>query len=97
MPEVLRLLSDDATGELLWAPLEILRSTPGLASVVRERFGSDSFPTITGSRLLETAGLLEDPLDRKKLELAWVKRTYPAKIELEGKTIILLNNSPGQA
>lgn len=38
-------------------------------SVVRTREGSDSVPNITGSRLLETAGRLEDPLDRRKLEL----------------------------
>lgn len=44
-----------------------LWNAPGLASVVRLRDWSAS---VLGSRLLETAGRLEDPLDRpKKVEL----------------------------
>ena len=66
LPEDVRC-SDDTTGELL-CPLEILRRVPGLASVVFRRERSPS-PLITASRLLETAGRLDDPLDRKKLAL----------------------------
>ena len=69
LPEAVCLGSDDKDGELFCAALEIFRSAPGLASVVRTREGSESLPAITGSRLLETAGRLEDPLDRIKLEL----------------------------
>lgn len=46
-------------------------NAPGLASVVRLRVCSAS---VLGSRLLETAGRLEDPLDR------------PNKVELENYT-----------
>lgn len=67
--EATRFWSEDTTGELLFAALEIFCSAPGLTSVVRTREGSDSVPNIIGSRLLETAGRLEDPLDRRKLEL----------------------------
>lgn len=53
---------------LLWV-LEILFMVPGLASVVRESWGSASLPT-NMSRLVETAGCLEDRLDRpKRVEL----------------------------
>ena len=67
--EEVRLGSEDPRGGLL-GPLEILCIAPGLASVVRDRWGSDSLPANT-SRLLETAAArLEDPLGRpKKVEL----------------------------
>ena len=68
LPEVVRFCSKDTTGELLWT-VEVLPSVPELASGVRAREGSDSLPTITASRLLETAALLDEPVDRKKLEL----------------------------
>lgn len=68
LPEALNLGSDDRT-ELLCAALEIFCSASELTSVVRTREGSESLPVMTGSRILETAGRLEDPLDRKKLEL----------------------------
>lgn len=64
LPEVVRLGSADATGELLWGP-ENLRKFPGLASVARVRDCSPSLPAIT-SRLLETAARLADPLERPK-------------------------------
>lgn len=68
--EELRLWSEDTTGEVFCAALNILRSdrAPAASSVwLRERSGSP--PAITGSRLLETLGCLADPLDWKKLEL----------------------------
>lgn len=67
LPDDARLGSEDPTGELLW-PLEILRAAPGLASVVRERWGSDSLST-NASRLLETAARLDDPLGLPKMLL----------------------------
>lgn len=70
LPDNERLGSDDPIGEPL-GPLEILCIAPGLASVVRERWGSVSLPT-NASRLLETAAArLEDPPPErpKKLEL----------------------------
>ena len=63
-----RVCSDETTGELLW-PLEILRSAPGLASEFWGRDKSDSPLNINGSRLLDTAGRLDDPLERKNCEL----------------------------
>ena len=75
MPEVFLLdaaclgSEEPPNGEVL-CPLEILFTVPGLASVVRERAGSDSLPTVNASRLPETAPRLNDPLDRpKKVEL----------------------------
>ncbi|KAH7866397.1 hypothetical protein Vadar_019847 [Vaccinium darrowii] len=68
LPEALSLGSDDKT-ELLCATLEIFCSASRLTSVVRTWEGSESLPAMTGSRILETAGRLEDPLDHKKLEL----------------------------
>lgn len=56
---------DPPTGELL-CPLEILYAAPGLASAVRDRWGSDSLPT-SASRLLETAARLDDPLERANM------------------------------
>lgn len=66
LPEVVCRFSDDTTGELL-CPLEIFWNTPGLASVVRAREGSESLPTAAASRLLETAARLDDPVDRNRL------------------------------
>lgn len=68
LPEVLCFWPDDKTGEFRCAVLEILPTVPGLASVVRAREESKSAPAIPASRLLETAGLLDDPLDRITLE-----------------------------
>lgn len=61
---------DPPNGELLCPP-EIFCIVTGLASAVRERAGSDSFPTTNASRLLlGTADRLNDPLDRpKKVEV----------------------------
>ena len=57
LPDAERLGSEDPPiGELL-CPLETL---------VPERTTSDSFPTATPSRLLETAARLSDPLDLPK-------------------------------
>ena len=71
------LCSDDTTGELL-CPLDIFRSAPGLASVVRGRGESDSVPN-TASRLLETAGRLEEPLGLKKFELDNILSLIPTE------------------
>jgi len=64
-----RLGSEDPRG--LLGPLEILCIAPGLASVMRDHWGSDSLAAANTSRLLETpAARLADPLDRpKKVEL----------------------------
>lgn len=60
LPEDERLGSEDPIGALR-CPLNTLENLPGLASVVRGREGSTSFPVI--SRLLETAARRADPLD----------------------------------
>ena len=66
LPDDVCLVSDDPpTGELLW-PLETLYAAPGLASVVRDRWGSDSLPA-NASRLLETAARRDDPLERANI------------------------------
>lgn len=67
LPEGVRC-SEDTTGELL-RPLEILRRAAGLTLVVLGWERSASLLIITASRLLEVAARLDDPLDRKKLEL----------------------------
>lgn len=56
--EVLCFWSDDKTGEFRCAVLDTFPTVPGFASA----------PEIPGSRLLETAGRLNDPLDRMTLE-----------------------------
>lgn len=58
--------SDDPPNGDVLCPLAILFMVAGLASGVRERVGSDSFPKVKVSRLPETAGRLSDPLDLPK-------------------------------
>lgn len=68
LPDEVCLGSEEPTsgeGEVLW-PLEIFCAVPGLASGVRDRVGSESFPTLNVSRLLAIAPLLNDPLDLPK-------------------------------
>ena len=68
--------------------LEILRRTPGLASAVRVRDGSDSLPTkIAGTRLPETAGRFEDPLERRNIELETCKMHVPIQIRKDDEII----------
>ncbi|KAG8376169.1 hypothetical protein BUALT_Bualt09G0035300 [Buddleja alternifolia] len=55
----------EAMAELL-CPLNILFAVAGLASGVRERVGSESFPKVRVSRPPETALRLSDPLDLPK-------------------------------
>lgn len=64
-----RLRSDDTTGELLCAALELFPNVLGLGSAVRVHEGSLPLPETSGSRLLETAGRLDDPICLKMLEL----------------------------
>lgn len=61
--------SEDPTGELL-CPLENLCMVPGLASAVRDRDGSESFPPVSASRLLEIPARFSKPLEcPKRFEL----------------------------
>lgn len=67
LPEDERLPSEKSGIRWLHRGAPDLWNAPGLASVVRLRVWSAS---VLGSRLLETAGRLEDPLERpKKVEL----------------------------
>lgn len=67
LPEDDRLPSEESGICELHRGAPDLWNAPGLASVVRLRVWSAS---VLGSRLLETAGRLEDPLERpKKVEL----------------------------
>ena len=63
--EVCFALEDPPSGKLL-CPLDVLFAVAGLASGVRERLGSESFPKVNVSRLPETVPRLSVPLDLPK-------------------------------
>lgn len=63
--EVCFALEDPPSGKFL-CPLDVLFAVAGLASGVRERVGSESFPKVKVSRLPETVPRLSVPLDLPK-------------------------------
>lgn len=70
LPEDVCFGSEDPPSAEVLCPLDILFTVAGLASGVRERVGSESFPNVKVSRLPETAARLSVPLDLpKKVEL----------------------------
>lgn len=66
LPDEVCLGSEDPPRGKVLCPLEIFCAVPGLASGVRDRVGSESFPAVNVSRLPAIAPLLNDPLDLPK-------------------------------
>lgn len=72
-------LEDPPIAEV-FCPIVILLAVAGLASGVRERVGSESFPKLNVSRLPETVPRLTVPLDLpKKVELESCKNQSAKK------------------
>lgn len=62
LPDEVCLGSEDPPNGDVLCPLEIFCAVPGLASGVRDRVGSESFPAVKVSRLLAIAPLLDLPI-----------------------------------